>query len=217
MTDFATVRTAMVDCQIRPSDVTLYPVIEAMLSVPREDYVPEALREVAYIGDHLAIGENRVVLDARVMGKMLDALAIQPSDMVLDVGAGLGLSTALIAHLAQVVVALESNEAMAKEAETLLAAHDVDNALVEVGPLKEGAPKHGPYDVIILEGGVGDVPAALLDQLKIGGRIAAIMMEGALGRCMIGLKSAIGVDWRWSFDATAPLLSGFEKRALFSF
>lgn len=217
MTDFATVRTAMVDCQIRPSDVTLYPVIEAMLSVPREDYVPEALREVAYIGDHLAIGENRVVLDARVMGKMLDALAIQPSDMVLDVGAGLGLSTALIAHLAQVVVALESNEAMAKEAETLLAAHDVDNALVEVGPLKEGAPKHGPYDVIILEGGVGDVPAALLDQLKIGGRIAAIMMEGALGRCMIGLKSANGVDWRWSFDATAPLLSGFEKRALFSF
>lgn len=217
MTDFATVRTAMVDCQVRPSDVTLYPVIEAMLAVPREDYVPEALREVAYIGDHLQIGENRVVLDARVMGKMLDTLAIQPDDLVLDVGAGLGLSAALVAQLAQAVVALESDEAMAKEAETLLAAHDVDNALVETGPLVAGAPKHGPYDVIIIEGGVGEVPAALIDQLKTGGRIAAIMMDGALGRCMLGLKTARGVDWSWAFDAAAPMLSGFEKPSVFSF
>lgn len=217
MTDFATVRTAMVDGQIRPSDVTLYPVIEAMLSVPREDYVPEALREVAYIGDHLPIGENRVVLDARVMGKMLETLAIQPTDLVLDIGAGLGLSTALIAHLAEAVVAVESDEAMAKEAEGLLAAHDVDNAVVEVGPLSEGAPKHGPYDVIIVEGGMGQVPDALVDQLKIGGRMAAIMMDGALGRCMLGLKTANGMNWRWSFDAAAPVLSGFEKRSAFSF
>ena len=217
MTDFATVRTAMVDCQIRPSDVTLYPVIEAMLSVPREDYVPEALREVAYVGDHLKISENRVVLDARIMGKLLDALSIQPTDLVLDVGAGLGLSTALIAHLAEAVVALESDGVMAKEAETLLAAHDVDNALIETGALTEGAAKHGPYDVILIEGGVGEVPAALLEQLKVGGRIGAIMMDGALGRCMIGLKSERGMDWRWSFDAAAPMLSGFEKRSAFSF
>ena len=217
MTDFATVRTAMVDCQIRPSDVTLYPVIEAMLSIPREDFVPAELREVAYIGDHLPLASRRVVLDPRVMGKMLDALAIQPNELVLDVGAGLGLSAALVAHLAEAVIALEEGETMAKEAEALLASHDVDNAIVEIGTLSEGAPKHGPYDAIIIEGGVGEVPAALVEQLKTGGRMVAVMMEGALGRCMIGLKTERGMDWRWSFDATAPLLPGFEKQTIFSF
>ncbi len=217
MTDFAIVREAMVDGQVRPSDVTLYPVIEAMLTVPREDYVPEALRDVAYIGDHLPLADHRVVLDARVMAKMLETLAIQPNELVLDVGAGLGLSAALVAHLSEAVIALESDEAMAKEAETLLASHDVDNAIVEVGPLSEGAPKHGPYDAIIVEGGVGDVPHALTDQLKIGGRMAVIMMDGALGRCMLGRKFESGMNWRWSFDASAPVLPGFEKRTIFAF
>ncbi len=207
----------MVDCQVRPSDVTLYPVIEAMLNIPREDYVPENLREIAYIGDHLPLGQGRVVLDARVMAKMLDALAIQPNELVLDIGAGMGLSTALVAHLAEAVVAVESDESMAKEAEALLSAHDVFNAMVETGDLALGAPKHGPYDVILIEGGVGEVPAALIEQLKTGGRMAAIMMDGALGRCMIGLKSERGMDWRWSFDATAPVLPGFEKQSIFAF
>ncbi len=217
MTDFAMVREAMVDGQVRPSDVTLYPVIEAMLTIPREDYVPEALREVAYIGDHLPLADRRVILDARVMAKMLETLAIQPNELVLDVGAGLGLSSALIAHLSEAVIAQESDEAMAKEAEALLASHDVDNAIVESGPLAEGAPKHGPYDVIIIEGGVGEVPQALVDQLKIGGRMAAIFMDGALGRCMLGLKFDSGMDWRWAFDAAAPVLPGFEKRTIFAF
>jgi len=217
MTDFATVREAMVDGQVRPSDVTLYPVIEAMLTIPREDYVPDALREVAYIGDHIPLAPRRVVLDARVMAKMLETLAIQPNELVLDVGAGLGLSSALIAHLSEAVIALESDEHMAKEAEALLSSHDVDNAIVENGPLHEGAAKHGPYDVIIIEGGVGEVPQALIDQLKTGGRMAAIMMDGALGRCLLGLKSERGMDWRWSFDASAPVLPGFEKQTIFAF
>jgi len=217
MTDFAAVREAMVDGQVRPSDVTLYPVIEAMLTVPREDYVPEALREVAYIGDHLPLAERRVVLDARVMAKMLETLAIQPNELVLDIGAGLGLSSALIAHLSEAVIALESEEALAKDAETQLANHGVDNAIVETGPLSEGAAKHGPYDVIAIEGGVGEVPQPVIDQLKTGGRIAAIMMDGALGRCMLGRKTENGMDWRWSFDAVAPVLPGFEKRTIFAF
>ena len=217
MTDFATVREAMVDGQVRPSDVTLYPVIEAMLTVPREDYVPDALREIAYIGDHLPLGDGRVVLDARVMAKMLESLAIQPDELVLDISAGMGLSTALIAHLAEAVVAVEPDEAMAKEAESLLASHNVDNAMVEVAPLHAGAPRHGPYDVIVIEGGVGEMPDALIDQLKTGGRMAAIMMDGALGRCMLGLKTESGMVWRWSFDAVAPVLPGFEKQTIFAF
>jgi len=217
MTDFATVREAMVDGQVRPSDVTLYPVIEAMLTIPREDYVPEALREVAYIGDHLLLADHRVALDARTMAKMLETLDIQPTELVLDVGAGLGLSAALIAHLCEAVIALEADEAMGKEAEALLANHGVDNAIVELGALNQGAPKHGPYDVIIIEGGVGEVPQALIDQLKSGGRMAAIFMDGALGRCMLGLKSDLGITWRWAFDAAAPVLPGFEKQTIFAF
>ncbi len=217
MTDFTTVRTAMVDGQIRPSNVTLYPVLEAMLNVPREDYVPTALREIAYIGDHIPLAKSRVVLDARVMGKMLEALSIQPTELVLDIGAGMGLSTALVAHLAEAVIALEENEEMAAEAATLLASHDVDNAIVETGALTLGAPQHGPYDVILIEGGVGEVPAALVEQLKTGGRIAAIMMDGALGQCKVGLKSERGIDWRWAFDASAPVLPGFEKQTIFAF
>ncbi|NOR60875.1 MAG: protein-L-isoaspartate O-methyltransferase [Rhodobacteraceae bacterium] len=217
MTDFAAVREAMVDGQVRPSDVTLYPVIEAMLTVPREDYVPEALREIAYIGDHLPLADRRVVLDARVMAKMLETLAIQPNELVLDIGAGLGLSSALIAHLSEAVIALESDETLANDAEVQLAKHGVDNAIVETGTLVEGAPKHGPYDVIVIEGGVGEVPQSLIDQLKTGGRMAAIMMDGALGRCMLGRKTANGMDWRWSFDGAAPVLPGFEKQTIFAF
>lgn len=217
MTDFAALREAMVDGQVRPSDVSQYPVIEAMMTVPREDYVPDSLRAVAYIGDHLPLAEKRVVLDARVMAKMLETLSIQPNELVLDVGAGLGLSSAIIAHLAEAVIALEADEDMANGAAELLAAHDVDNAIVEVGPLAEGAEKHGPYDVIIVEGGVGDVPAALIDQLKTGGRMAVVMMDGHLGRAMLGRKFRNGMDWRWAFDAAAPVLPGFEKRMNFAF
>ncbi|PJN94140.1 protein-L-isoaspartate O-methyltransferase, partial [Amaricoccus sp. HAR-UPW-R2A-40] len=89
MIDFATAREAMVDGQVRPSDVTRYPIILAMLTVPREDYVPDALREVAYLGEHVPLARGRVVLDPRVFAKMLDALAVGPGDLVLDVGCGL--------------------------------------------------------------------------------------------------------------------------------
>lgn len=217
MTDFVAARTAMVDCQVRPSDVTLYPVIEAMLTVPREEYVPRNLREVAYASDHIALGPNRVVLDSRIMAKMLDALNIQPTDMVLDIGAGLGYSSALIAHLAEAVIAVEENEILAGEAERILSEQSADNAVIQIAKLAEGAPEHGLYDAIIIEGGVEQVPEALVDQLKTGGRIVAIHMKKALGQCMIGLKTTSGVDWRWSFDATAPILPGFEHPPSFHF
>ena len=85
MTDFNAARIAMVDCQVRPSDVTLYPVIEAMLAIPREEFVPRDMRDVAYASDHIPLGPDRVVLDSRVMAKILDALNIQPDDMVLEI------------------------------------------------------------------------------------------------------------------------------------
>jgi protein-L-isoaspartate(D-aspartate) O-methyltransferase len=216
MPDFAARRTVMVDSQIRPSDVTKFPIIAAMLDVPRERFVPDALQEAAYIGENLEIAPGRVLLEARTLAKMLDALDIQPSDLVLDVGAGLGYSAAVLARLAEAVIAVEEDEAMAAEAEAALAAVGADNAVVVTAPLAEGAPKHGPYDAIVVEGAAEQVPEALLAQLKEGGRIACLFMEGALGVCRIGLKHGGKVSWRFAFNAAAPVLPGFAATPEFA-
>lgn len=212
MTDFATRRTVMVDTQVRPADVTKFPVIKALLSVPREAYVPRSLREAAYIGENLEIAPRRVVLEARTLAKLLDALDIQPDEMVLDLGCGLGYSTAVIARLAEAVIAVEEDAALAAQAEKTLASEGVDNAAVITGPLAQGAAKHGPYDVITLQGAIETLPQALSDQLKEGGRVGCVFMEGALGVARVGYKVDGVVTWRFAFNATAPVLPGFELR-----
>jgi protein-L-isoaspartate(D-aspartate) O-methyltransferase len=217
MIDFATAREAMVDGQVRPSDVTRYPIILAMLTVPREDYVPDALREVAYLGEHVPLARSRVVLDPRVFAKMLDALAVGPKDLVLDVGCGLGYSTAVLARMAEAVIALEEDEGLATGAEAALTAHAVDNAVVQTGALAAGVPAHGPYDAIVIEGAVTRVPEALTDQLKPGGRIVAIFQDGPNGQARLGLKTGSGMAWRRIFDATAPILPGFAAAKAFEF
>ncbi|MBE2277499.1 MAG: protein-L-isoaspartate O-methyltransferase [Rhodobacteraceae bacterium] len=211
MSEFASRRVMMVDTQVRPSDVTKFPIIEAMLQVPRESYVPDPRREVAYAGVNLDLGDNRVILEPRTLAKMLDALDVQPTELVLDLGPALGYSAAVLARLAQTVVAVEEDEAMADEAQRVLSQEGVDNAVVVRGPLTGGAAKHGPYDAIVIEGGVEAVPAAILEQLRDGGRIAAIFMDGGLGTVRIGYRETGGVDWRDVFNATAPVLPGFGK------
>lgn len=211
MSDFATRRTMMVDTQIRPSDVTKFPIIDAMLTVAREDFVPAAQREAAYLGENLDMGQGRVLLDPRTLAKMLDALAVGNDDLVLDVGCGLGYSAAVIAHMAEAVVAVESDEAFASEAQEALSLAGSDNVMVHAGPLAEGAASQGPYDVIIVEGGVAEVPDGLTAQLKEGGRMACIFMDGALGEVRVGHKHADRVNWRMSFNAGAPVLAGFGR------
>ena len=217
MTDFAAAREAMVDRQVRPSDVTLYPIIEAMLAVPREDYVPVAWRPVAYLGEHVPLGPGRVLLDPRVFAKLLDALNPGPSDLVLDLGCGTGYSTAVLARMAEAVIALEEDTALAAEAERLLAVHSIDNAVVQAGPLAAGVPEHGPFDVVLVEGAVEMLPEAIANQVKLGGRIAAIFADGAGGQARLGLRTERGVTWRRLFDATAPVLPGFHAAKAFEF
>ncbi|MEP1942135.1 MAG: rRNA adenine N-6-methyltransferase family protein, partial [Sulfitobacter sp.] len=120
MTDFSKRRTMMVDTQVRPSDVTKFPIIDAMLTIAREDFVPTAKREAAYVGENLALGQGRVLLEPRTLAKMLDALAIDGDELVLDVGCATGYSTAVIARMAQAVVAVEQDETMAQEAQDAL-------------------------------------------------------------------------------------------------
>lgn len=216
MTDFAARRMTMVDTQVRPNDVTKYNVIEAMLSIPREDFVPADMREAAYVSENVSLGEDRVLLEPRTLGKMLDILDIQKDEFVLDVATGFGYSAAVISQLAEAVVAVEEDEAMAAEAQTALTDAEADNVVLHTGTLTEGAAEHAPYDVILLQGAVAQMPAVILDQLKEGGRIAALFVEGALGVVRIGYKVDGKMTWRHAFNAGAPVLPGFAREPEFS-
>lgn len=217
MIDFEAARIAMVDRQVRPSDVTSFPIIAALLAVPRERFAPSALRAVCYAGDDLPLGGDRVLLDPRVFAKMLDAADIEDGDLVLDLGCGPGYSTAVLSRLAAAVVAVESDAAMAKQASATLTSLEVDNAMVVVGPLADGAPDHAPYNVILINGAVEVVPDALLAQLRDGGRLVAIEMHGGVGRCSVWTRSGDATVPRRAFDATAPVLDGFRRAPAFEF
>lgn len=214
--DFDTRRRMMVDTQVRPSDVTRFPIIEAMLHVPREAFVPAALREVAYAGENLDIGGGRVMLDPRTLAKMIDLADIQRGDVVLDVACGLGYSTAVLARLAEVVVAVEDDAGRADAAQGNLADQGVDNAAVMTGPLPAGAAKSAPYDAILIGGAVEEVPEVLMAQLREGGRIVAIFAEDGVGAVRLGLKTDGRVSWRFGFNAGAPVLAGFARARAFA-
>lgn len=210
MSEFAARRVMMVDTQVRPSDVTKFPIIDAMLSVPRETFVPDARREAAYVGENLPLAPGRVVLEPRTLAKLLDALDVQPTELVLTIGCGLGYSAAVIARLAETVVAVEEDEGLAADAQRILSEEGVDNAVVVTGPLADGAAKCAPYDVITVEGGVEVIPDAVLAQLKEGGRIGAVFMDGAVGTARVGYKTEGRMTWRPVFNAAAPVLAGFR-------
>lgn len=212
MSDFETRRIMMVDTQVRPSDVTKFPIIDAMLTVAREDFVPVTRREAAYIDGNIAFAPDRVLLEPRTLAKMLDAIDLQNDELVLDIGSGYGYSAAVMAHIAQAVVAVEDDEALSSDAQTALSDAGVDNVIVHTGPLDAGVAEHGPYDVITIQGGVEEIPTAITDQLKEGGRVAAIFMTGALGEVRIGRKIDGAMNWRLSFNAGAPVMPGFAKQ-----
>lgn len=217
MADFTQRRVTMVDTQVRPSDVTKFPVLDAMLNVPREVYVPDAARNVAYSDGPISLGGGRQLLDPRATAKLLDTLEPTPDDLVLELGASTGYTTALLAHMAEAVVAIEEDEDLVRDAGYALGEQGVDNAALIHGPLIAGSAKHGPFDAIAILGGVQDIPSAIIDQLKDGGRIIAIFMDGALGEARLGVKSGGRVSWRMVFNATAPVLPGFARAPSFAF
>ena len=216
MTDYKTRRKIMVDTQIRPSDVTKFPIIDAFLFVPREKFVPDGKREAAYIGENFQIGQSRVILEPRTLAKLLDALDVNNDELVLDIGTGLGYSSAVISLVAEFVIAVEDDSSLASEAEEILSEIGADNVVVEINKLEEGAPEHGPYDVTIIQGGVEEIPGSILKQLKNGGRVGAIFIEKGLGTAKIGFKLNDKINWRYSFNAAAPVLPGFFKQKDFA-
>lgn len=213
MIDFARARRTMVDTQIRVNDVTDARIIEALLSVPREAFVPEARRELAYIDDDVAVNEAapgkpaRYLIELMVLAKMVHAAAIGPDDAVLDIGVATGYSSAVLARLAASVVALEEDEALVAAARQALAS--AGNVTVVAGALAQGAAQQGPYDAILLEGVVEVVPEALLSQLKDGGRLVAVVGAGRAAKCLVHTRIGNEISARPIFDAAIPPLPGF--------
>jgi len=221
MTDFSVQRLNMVESQVRPSDVTDQRIIRAMLEVPREPFVPAEVAQLAYIDDPVPVtarsrgGEARWLLPPRTLARLVQLLDIGPQSAVLDVGCATGYSTVVLARLARRVVALEAEGDLVRAAKANLEKLGVGNATVVEGPLAAGAPAHGRYDAILLNGAVPSVPPAILDELADGGRLAAVLCRGPLCRAHLWRRSNSTLDVQPVFEAAAAPLPGFEEPAEF--
>ena len=217
MTDFTLARHNMVESQVRPNDVTDLRIQAAMRGLPRERFVPKAKRAVAYSEADIAIADNRFLLQARDFSKLVEAADVTEHDIVLDIGCGTGYSSAVLASLASMVVALECDDQLAAQATDLLNELEIENAVVIQGDLTAGVPKQAPFDIIFINGGVEEIPTALFDQLRDGGRLVAIAEHDGAGSAVVFKKSGDAIGERPVFDAAAPLLPGFEAAKKFVF
>ncbi len=218
MNDFSLARHNMVESQVRPNKVTDNAVLLALGAVPREAFVPVDLRGVAYVDEDIAIAPGRFLMEPMVFARLLQIAEVRPTDMVLDIGCGTGYSTAVLARLCDTVVGLEVEPELATQASETLTELGVDNAAVIEGALDQGYPKQAPYDVILFNGAVDDVPERISQQLAEGGRLVAVQ-RGASGPGRAKLLSTVGgvLSGRTVFDAATPRLPGFEPDEGFAF
>ena len=218
MADFSRARQNMVDCQLRTNKVVDGPLVAQFETVPRELFVEETVRSIAYVDEDVAVGNGRYLIAPMVLAKMLQELSINSNEIVLDVGCGTGYSSAILSGLADTVVALEDNHELATRANDLLTELAADNAIVVEAPLTGGYVTQGPYDVVLVGGAVASIPTALTDQLIDGGRLAAIIDDGkGQGKATLMIKRHGAVSQRELFDASAPRLPGFEPKTGFVF
>ena len=216
MFDFSKARQEMVDCQIRTADVTNYSILQALSRVAREKFVPDEYVSIAYGETNINLGSGRYLLEPRIFAKMLELLRVNSNDLVLDIGCGLGYSSAILSQLAQVVIALE-NEFFFKNAQKLLLETAIENTVIYEGSLSDGINYEEKVDALIIQGGVETIPINIQEQVKKGGRIVAIFLEDGKGECRLGIKKTNNIEWNYGFDAYAPLLSDFsiEKKFIF--
>lgn len=215
---FNDMRTAMIDSQLRTTGVNDMEVIGAIAAVPRERFVPKERELLAYLDEDQPIAPGRWIMEPMIFGRLLVAARFARHERVLIVGAGTGYSTAVIARLAGAVVAVEEDMALAAKARGNLDMLDVLNATVVEAPLPEGAPKHGPFDVLFFDGAVERIPEALLAQLRDGGRVIAVLIdEAGVGRGVNGVVAAGSFGTTAFLDAMLPVLPGFERPKMFKF
>ena len=222
MVDFAKARMTMLDCQIRTVDVTDYDVLAAFAAVPRESFVPDALKPLAYIDEDMLLtapGEPpRYLMEAGPLARLLQLAEILPDDRVLDVGSGTGYSAAILSRLAGHVTALEEKAALAAKAREILPGLGADNVEMVVGPLSAGWPAGAPYDVIVVEGAIEMMPESLPAQLADGGRIVAVVgTRGLAAKATLYTRSGDSVSGRPAFNTHVRLLPAFAAPTGFVF
>lgn len=220
-TDIATKRKNMVESQVRPSDVTDRRITAAMQTISREAFVPEALKELAYIDDALSVAEGRSLMAPRTFARLLQLADISETDKVLIVGGLSGYSTMVIARLAGQVVTLESKAEFSAATKAAIEANGVAMATAVSGPLADGWAQGAPYDVIFVEGGIAREPEALIGQLSEHGRLVCIDRSSGVGRATLMQRitesAGRGVSQRAVFDVEAAELPGFERPKAFVF
>lgn len=217
MQSFATARHNMVESQIRTNKVTDPALIGAFGELPRERFVPEGLRSVAYVDEDLELTRGRFLMEPMVLARLLQLAAPKPEDIALDVGCGSGYASAVLARLCSAVVALESDRGLLARANALFDELQINNVVVVEGALTEGYPRQAPYNVILVDGAVERIPQALFDQLAEGGRLVTVQRDGGVGRGTLFLKSEGVVSHRPIFDAATPVLPGFRAEPHFVF
>lgn len=218
--DLNQARFNMIEQQIRPWEVLDPQVLELLSVVRREDFVPLAHKALAFVDMDIPLGAapNQVMLAPRVQARLLQDLAVQKTDKVLDIGTGSGFMAALLAHQAAQVLSLEIDSALTAQAQAHLQKADISNVTVRNADGSQGAAADGPFDVIVLNGSVAEVPAALLQQLTVGGRLAAIVGQEPIMRATVITRTS---DKSWTtiepWDCNAPRLSGFAEHSRFQF
>lgn len=216
--DFAAIRQQMVDNQVRTTDVTEKRLLDALLSVPRENFVPEDKKPLAYIDADIELtSQGRFVLEPSPLAKLLQAADVQKNEKVLEVGAGSGYVSALLSHLGDHVTALEVDADLVALAKGKLTEGGYKNVTVVSGSLAAGHKSGAPYDLIFINGSVGVEPDQLFSQMAEGGRMIVVIGYGGAAQALIYVKENDQVSSRRLFNISIPALPGFEKVAEFVF
>ncbi len=221
MTDFSGARKNMVECQLHPCGINEERVLDAYNNIPREKFVSQAQRSIAYADNDLPLGHERFLMAPMTHARLVHAADIKPADVVLDIGGATGYSAAILSQLATTVVAVEDQPDFVEHAKAALIDLDLLNILHFDTPLQDGDKKHAPYDVILLNGAASVIPKALLAQLNVGGRLCYIQRDSADDVCgsatMITKRSDGHCDTKTLFETRGHFLTGFVGEAKFSF
>lgn len=215
--EFDRARRHMVDNQLLTYGVISHELLDSMGHIPRERFVPEGQKQVAYADMDQKLSEKgRFLMAPASFGRLVQLAEISSSDVVLVVGCGSGYSVAVLSSLASAVVGVEQNKALVDEASAVLADLDIGNGVILEGNLEKGIPSEAPYDVIIIEGAVDEVPPALLNQLRDGGRLIAVINGGVTGIASVFVKSGNNISSRQEFNAKLPVLTSLTKKPEFA-
>ncbi len=219
MTNFALARRNMVEGQLRPNRVNDAGLLAALGELPRERFLPDGLRSVAYADDDVPLGNGRFMMEPMVLARLIQVLQPQAGDKAMVLAAGRGYGAAILARLVQSVVAVEADAGLAEGARQVVRDLGVTGVQLVVGEAEQGAAASGPYEVILIEGAVHEVPKAIADQLAEGGRLATVVADpsGALGVAHLFVKQGGVVSGRPLFDAGTPPLPGFARPVQFTF